>query len=59
MRDIPYGEANFETIRTENCIYVDKTEYIEKLEKGNNRKKTIYLRPRRFGKRLFTSMLTS
>ena len=29
MRDIPYGVANFEKIRTENGIYVDKTKYIE------------------------------
>ncbi|MBO5349266.1 MAG: AAA family ATPase [Clostridia bacterium] len=59
MRQIPYGEANFEAIIKENCIYVDKTMYIEKLEANPNRRKTIYLRPRRFGKSLFTSMLTN
>ena len=57
MRQIPYGEANFETIRKENWIYVDKTMYIEKLEQNPDRRKAIYLRPRRFGKSLFTSML--
>ncbi len=58
MRAIPYGDANFENIRTENWLYVDKTMYIEKLEETPDRRKTIYLRPRRFGKSLFTSMLT-
>ncbi|MBR2786735.1 MAG: AAA family ATPase [Clostridia bacterium] len=58
MLDIPYGDGNFENIRNENLIYIDKTMYIEKLEQGSDRKKTVYLRPRRFGKSLFTSMLT-
>ena len=57
MRQIPYGEGDFEEIRKVNAIYVDKTMYIEKLEQSLDRKKTIYLRPRRFGKSLFTSML--
>ena len=58
MRQIPYGEANFKKIRTNKGLYVDKTMYIEKLEQSFNREKAIYLRPRRFGKSLFTSMLT-
>lgn len=41
MRQIPYGEANFEEIRLDNAIYVDKTMYIEKLEAQIDRKKTI------------------
>ena len=57
MRQIPYGEGNFEKIRKNNNIYIDKTMYIEKLEQSPDRSKTIYLRPRRFGKTLFTSML--
>ena len=52
---IPYGESDFKTLREENFIYVDKTMYIEKLE---NYKKAIYVRPRRFGKSLFTSMIS-
>lgn len=52
---IPYGESDFKTLREENNIYVDKTMYIEKLE---NYKKSIYVRPRRFGKSLFTSMIS-
>ena len=51
---IPYGEADYKTLIEENYIYIDKTMYIEKLE---NHKKAIYVRPRRFGKTLFTSMI--
>lgn len=58
MRQIPYREANFELIRENNWLYIDKTMYIEKLEQSPDRMKIIYLRPRRFGKSLFTSMLT-
>lgn len=52
---IPYGESDYKTLIEENYIYVDKTMYIEKLE---NHKKAIYVRPRRFGKSLFTSMIS-
>ena len=51
---IPYGLSNFETIRTQNYLYVDKTHFIEKVE---NSRIFIHLRPRRFGKSLFLSML--
>ncbi|MDR2382917.1 MAG: AAA family ATPase, partial [Prevotellaceae bacterium] len=29
---LPYGNSNFEKIRTENYVYVDKTRFIELLE---------------------------
>ena len=29
FKKLPYGNSNFESIRTENYIYVDKTRYIE------------------------------
>ena len=57
MRQIPYGQMNFETIRNEDYIYVDKTKFIEKLESSPNLRNTFYLRPGRFGKSLFVSML--
>jgi len=57
MRQIPYGEINFETIRNENNLYVDKTKFIEKLESSPNLRRAFYLRPGRFGKSLFVSML--
>ena len=52
---LPYGESDFKTLREENYIYVDKTMFIEKLEKE---KRAIYVRPRRFGKSLFSSMIS-
>ncbi|MDR1140832.1 MAG: AAA family ATPase, partial [Planctomycetaceae bacterium] len=52
---LPYGNANFKSIRTENnSIYVDKTRFIELLENENNSSQ-IFIRPRRFGKSLFLS----
>ena len=55
---IPYGNANFEKIRTENYVYIDKTQYIELLERENN--DSLFLtRPRKFGKSLFFSMLSN
>jgi len=56
MYKIPYGESNFELIRIENYLYVDKTKFINEIEKT---KKIIHLRPRRFGKSLFLSTLDS
>ena len=32
---IPYGMMNFVDVREDNCYYVDKTRYIEKVEKAN------------------------
>ena len=57
MRKIPYGEIDFETVIKNNLLYIEKTSYIEKLESDIDLKKTFYLRPGRFGKSLFTSML--
>ena len=54
MLKIPYGESNFESLRTQDYLYVDKTHFIGQLEPI---KKLIHLRPRRFGKSLFISML--
>ena len=56
MKKIPYGESNFELIRNKNFLYVDKTHFIKQLESIS---KVIHLRPRRFGKSLFISMLES
>jgi hypothetical protein len=51
---IPYGLANFRDIIEENYYYVDKTHFIPLLEQV---KTPVFLRPRRFGKSLFTEML--
>ena len=58
MRELPYGMINFKEIIENNGLYVDKTMYIEKLEKGLDLRTCMYLRPGRFGKSLFTSTLT-
>ena len=49
--DYPVGIENFEKIRTEGFLYIDKTEYLHKMV----RRPGYYLlcRPRRFGKSLF------
>lgn len=52
----PYGNANFEKIRTEGYFYVDKTQYIEVLE-NLPESHIVILRSRRFGKTLFCNML--
>ena len=52
---IPYGMMNFVAIREDNCYYVDKTRFIEKIEDAN--KYFFFIRPRRFGKSLTISML--
>ena len=54
MHKIPYAVSNFEEIILKNYLFIDKTEYISKLEQY---KAPVYLRPRRFGKTLFCSML--
>lgn len=57
MKKIIYGESNFRKIViNKDYFYIDKTEYIEKLEKLNE-SFLIFLRPRRFGKSLFLSTL--
>jgi hypothetical protein len=53
---LPYGNSDFYDIRTGNFFYVDKTSYIEKLEQLNA-KYLFFIRPRRFGKSLFLSIL--
>jgi hypothetical protein len=53
---LPYGISDFNDIRTENFFYVDKTRYIEELERLNA-KYLFFIRPRRFGKSLFLSIL--
>jgi len=57
MKRIIYGESNFKKIKINNdYLYLDKTDYIEKLE-NINENFLIFLRPRRFGKSLFLSTL--
>lgn len=57
MKKLPYGISNYEELITENYYYVDKTKNIEKLE-DLAEKRILFLRPRKFGKTLFTSMIS-
>ncbi len=51
---IPYGWADFRAIRLEGRLYVDKTHFIRPLE---NERFTFLIRPRRFGKSCWLSLL--
>ena len=51
---IPYGMADFSAIRREGYLYVDKTRFIRDLE---NDRHVFLLRPRRFGKSCWVSIL--
>jgi len=55
MRKLPIGIQDFEDLRTNNYLYVDKTHYVYQLAYFG---KPYFLgRPRRFGKSLFLSTL--
>ena len=56
MLKIPYGKIDYRNLIEGNYYYVDKTMYLEKLE--NIGDVLVYLRPGRFGKTLFTSMMS-
>ena len=56
MKKLPYGISNYEELIKDGYYYIDKTEYIEILE-NLAEKRIMFLRPRKFGKTLFTSTL--
>jgi hypothetical protein len=56
MINIPYGESDFYKVIVGEHFYQDRTMFIEKLEAWSN-DFPVFLRPRRFGKSLFVSML--
>ena len=53
---IPYGRGNFRSIRLDRCLYVDKTRFIRALEQERY---AFFIRPRRFGKTLWLTMLNA
>jgi len=55
MKKVPYGISDYKELQEGGYLYVDKTMYLERLE--NAAKTLFYLRPGRFGKSLFTSMM--
>lgn len=54
---VPYGVADFARVIEQNLYYVDKTMFIPELEKQP--RNLFFIRPRRFGKSIFLSMLYS
>ncbi len=54
---IPYGVADFYSLRTEGNLYVDRTDRIAVVEDLG--KSLLFLRPRRFGKSLWLTTLAS
>ena len=56
MKKLPYGISDYERLIENDYYYIDKTMYIEKLE-NLPEPYIIFLRPRKFGKTLFTSAL--
>ncbi len=55
IKEIPYGVSDFDIVRRDNLYYVDKTMYLPKLE--SQARFLFFIRPRRFGKSVFISML--
>nr|NIM15987.1 AAA family ATPase [Candidatus Aminicenantes bacterium]NIM82765.1 AAA family ATPase [Candidatus Aminicenantes bacterium]NIN22141.1 AAA family ATPase [Candidatus Aminicenantes bacterium]NIN45898.1 AAA family ATPase [Candidatus Aminicenantes bacterium]NIN88737.1 AAA family ATPase [Candidatus Aminicenantes bacterium] len=55
IKKIPYGLANYERVVEKNCYYVDKTMFLEVIE--NTSDYLFFIRPRRFGKSLFLSVM--
>ena len=55
VKRLPYGINDFEAVIEQNQYYVDKTMYLPLLE--NQPSNIFFVRPRRFGKSIFLSML--
>jgi len=57
IKKIPYGLTDYKRIRRQNYYYLDKTRYIPLLEDVGSF--LFFIRPRRFGKSSFLSLLES
>ncbi|QEP42697.1 AAA family ATPase [Ectothiorhodospiraceae bacterium BW-2] len=57
MVKIPYGLGHFQTLREENGLYFDRTKLLHDLEAAG--RQLLFLRPRRFGKTLWLTLLES
>ncbi len=57
VKRVPYGVSDFANVIEQNQYYVDKTMFIPELEKQPSN--LFFVRPRRFGKSIFLSMLYS
>ena len=57
IKRLPYGISDFTDLRRQNMYYTDKTQYISTMENAGNF--LFLIRPRRFGKSIFLSMLAA
>ena len=57
MIELPYGIADFRSIRRDGMVYVDRTGFIRELERLG--RVLVFLRPRRFGKSLWLQTLAN
>lgn len=57
VKGIPYGKSRFDEVRRDNFYYADKTQYLPLLEETGDY--LFLIRPRRFGKSLFVSMMAA
>ena len=55
VKRVPYSISDFVKLRDQNNYYVDKTMYLPQLE--DEAVNLFFIRPRRFGKSVFISML--
>ncbi|MCU0288255.1 MAG: ATP-binding protein [Acidobacteria bacterium] len=55
LKEIPYAVSDFKTFSESNYYFVDKTRYIRDIEKKG--RYLFLIRPRRFGKSLFLSIM--
>ncbi len=55
IKEIPYGISDYGDFRNQSYYYVDKTPYLNAIRKAG--KYLFFLRPRRFGKTLFLTMM--
>ncbi|MDQ1354126.1 MAG: hypothetical protein QG657_4435 [Acidobacteriota bacterium] len=56
-KQIPYGMTDYKLVRRGNYYYLDKTPYIKEIEHFG--RYLFFIRPRRFGKSFFLSLLES
>ena len=52
---LPYGISDYAQVKREGKYMVDKTQYLERMERAGNF--LFLIRPRRFGKSMFLSMM--
>lgn len=55
IKRIPYGLSSYDMLVRQHCYYIDKTGYLKTIENAGNY--LFFIRPRRFGKSLFLSMM--